>query len=240
MKDKKLEQEFEEYFEGANIPDDITGDAKKFVKPKQSVMPKFLKFASIAASFVLVFAVALTIILKADFNKVDKDPSAGNSGTAPSSPDDNGFRYYTDAELTHENANAYSLSSVDKSLKFIENFAIASNASVNSCKTSFNAEKELVLASAEITVLNGLSRDETKVFVEFTDEKVIYDELADYYNGSVGTYRGAEYYLTEGGVSENGEPQFKLNISYRGVKYYFNVTSSDEKAYERYLNLIVK
>lgn len=235
MKDKKLEQEFEEYFKGIKTPDNITGDAKKHVKPKQNFLPKFVKFASIAASFVLVFAVALTVILKVDFNK--KDDDLANS-SAPTVPDDNGFKFYTDADLTSEYANAYSLSSIDRSLKFIENFALSSNASVKECKASYNGGK-LALATAEITVLNGLSRDETKVYVEFTDENYIYDPLADYYDGNKGLYRGAEYYLTKG-TAENGEPQFKLHVSYRGVKYYFDVTSSDKNAYERYLNLIVK
>lgn len=238
MKDKKLEQEFGEYFKGVNIPDDITDDAKRYVKPKQSAMPKFLKFASIAASFALVFAVSLTIILKVDFNKNDDIHYGGTVSPSSPAPDDNGLKLYTDADLTAENANAYSISTVDSSLKFIENFAIASNASVNSCTASYRGGK-LALAKAEITILSSGVRDDITVFVEFTEKNTVYSGLEEYYEGREGTFRGAEYYLTQG-TAENGEPQFKLHVTYKGVKYYFNVTSTDEKAYERYLNLIVK
>ena len=221
MKDERLEREFEEYFKGVKPPDNITGDAKKFVKPKQKFLPKFVKFASIAASFVLVFAVALTIVLKTNFNK-----------------DGNGFKTYTDADLTYTNANAYSVSSLDGSLKFIENFAFASNVGVEFCEAGYRDGK-LALAKAQIRVLDGLVRDETQIYVEFTDEKLIYKGLSEYYDGDKKDYRGAEYYLTVG-TAENGEPQFKLHVNYEGVKYYFNVISSDENAYLKYLKLIIK
>ncbi len=236
MKDERLEKEFGEYFEGVSAPDNIIGDAKNLVRPRRKILPKFVKFASLAASFVLVFAVALTIVLKTDFSRDEtgQPPSGSTPGTLP----DDGFKYYTDAELSTISANAYSLSSLNKSLQFIENFAIASNASVNSCETAYTDGK-LTLAKATVSVLNGFSRDETEVFVEFTEKNLIYGELADYYQGSKRTYRGAEYYLTQS-VAENGEPNFKLNVLYMGVKYYFDVTSSDETAYQRYLDLIIK
>ena len=236
MKDERLEKEFEEYFKGVNTPGNIIGDAKNLVRRRRKALPKFVKFASIAASFILVFAVSLTIVLKADFNKGDQ--AAPPSSSEPSGvPDGNGFKYYTDAQLLTESADMYSLASLNKSLQFIENFAIATNASVNSCETSYSDGK-LTLAKANVSMLNGLSRDETIIYVEFTEEKLIYGELADYYKGSKSYYNGAEYYLTRT-TAENGEPNFKLHVSYRGVKYYFDVTSSDLKAYERYLNIIV-
>ena len=230
MKDDMLEKEFEEYFKGVNTPNDITADAKKYVKPKNKILPKFVKFASIAASFVLVAAIALTIALRADFKKTENTPP---DASAPS-----GFSFYTDGDLDTERANPYSLSSLDRALKFIETFAFADHASINNCEAGYK-ENELALVKADVSIINGLYRDDTKVYVEFTDENLIYGELADYYDGKKGTYRGAQYYLTET-TAENGELQFKLHVSYRGVKYYFDVHSSDKKAYEKYLNLIVK
>ena len=262
MKDNRLEKEFDEYFKGVNIPDDITADAKKLVTPKRRVMPKFVKFASIAASIVLVFAVSLTVILNADFNKAssDSDPSAGPNDYNPpssSSPDNEDmdgsggsldsdsssggakFAFYTDSDLTQKDESAYSLSSLDSSLKFIENLALANNASVESCSAGYNRSDKLVLVRAKVNILSGLNRDETTVYVEFTDKHLIYEELAEYYEGKIRYYYGAQYYLTRT-VAENGEPEFKLHILYNGVKYYFNVHSSDEYAYEKYLDLIVK
>ena len=266
MKDNRLEEEFDEYFKGVNISDDITADAKKFVTPKRKIMPKFVKFASIAASIVLVFAVSLTVILKTDFNNAspgndssvgDNSPSApdnnlagngshggdsdssANDGESSSSGDAVRFRFYSDSDLTQRDENAYSLSSIDSSLKLIENFAFADNASVESCTGGYNKDNKLVLVRAKINVLSGLNRDETTVFIEFTDKNLIYEELADYYEGNIRRYAGAEYYLTRT-IAENGEPEFKLHILYKGVKYYFNVQSSDERAYEKYLQLVTR
>ena len=289
MKDDRLEKEFDEYFKGVNISDDITADAKKSVKSKRNIMPKIVKFASIAASIVLVFAVSLAVILKTDFNKVT-DPSDGNtSGNEGSLPDDgnsgdssgapdnssgdssnsapdssNGdnssgapdsssgnnssggassggavkYEFYTDDDLVISVGNAYSLSSLDPSLKFIENFALADNASVETCTTGY-MDGELALVKAEVSILSGLNRDETTVYVEFTDTNLIYSGLSDYYDGKVYEYLGAQYYLTAE-TGKNGEPEFKLHILYGGVKYYFNVHSSDESAFKKYLDLIVK
>ena len=261
MKDKKLEEEFDEYFKGVNISADITADAKKSVKAKRNIMPKIVKFASIAASIVLVFAVSLAVILRTDFNKVsDNNPSSGNTSdnegdipdnsgkpggetNAPEAPDGSSsgavrFEFYTDDDLEESGRDAFSISSLDPALKIIENFALADNASVETCTAGY-MDGELALVKAKISLRDGLTRDETTVFVEFTDKNLVYGELADYYDGEIYSYRGAKFYLTET-IGENGEPEFKLHVLYKGLKYYFNVHSSDERAYEKYLSLVVK
>ena len=272
MKDERLEKEFEEYFKGVNISDDITADAKKSVGAKRKIMPKIVKFASIAASIVLVFAVSLAVILKTDFNRAQVNGSMSSSGHAPDKDSDNadapgstapdlpgdgeasaptppqgdkpsgggavGFELYTDSDLVQNDANAYSVSSLNSSLKFIEKFALADNASVNTCKASYMGGK-LVLVKTEVSISNGLNRDETTIYVEFTKEKLVYSKLTEYYEGKISYYYGAEYYLTRT-TTENGEPEFKLHILYNGVKYYFNVHSSDQRAYQKYLDLIIK
>ena len=241
MKDNRLEKEFDEYFKGVNTPDNITGDAKKLIKPKSNFLPRFVKFASVAASLVLVFAVALAIILNTDFKK---SPSDGDSmdGQAPGQSDSSAdvprFDLYTDSDLVLTDENAYSISTLDKSLKFIENFALAGNASVGTCTAGYR-DGELAIVKAEISLMSGLNRDDTTVFIEFTDTNTVYGELAEYYDGTVHYYYGVNYYLTVT-TGENGEPEFKLHILYKGVKYYFNVHSSDEAAYEKYLNLVLQ
>ena len=249
MKDNRLENEFEEYFKGVNISSDITADAKaSMAKPKRRIWPQIAKFASIAASIVLVFAVSLTVILKLDFNKASPGNTAGggNEADAPdtgdTAPGDSSsgavdFVFYTDSDLEKSDANAHSISKLDSSLKIIENFALASNASVESCKTAYKDDK-LALVIAKVNILSGLNRDETTIFVEFTEKNSVYGELADYYETSIRYYRGTEYYLTKT-YGENGEPEFRLHISYGGVKYYFSVHSSDERAYEKYLDMVI-
>ena len=246
MKDENLQKEFEEYFKGVNIPNDITADAKADVKPKRNIMPKIAKYASIAASIVLVFAVTMTILFRQNFRVNSPGGGITNNGGTPNPPDgmgdsaasDSEFELYTDSELVQSYQNAYSISTLNSSLKVIENFAYASNATVENCKAGYR-DGELALVTAEITIVNGLNRDETIVFVEFTDEKLIYDELADYFDGKTYTYYGVQYYLTET-TAENGEPEFKLHILYKGVKYYFSVRSSDTNAYKKYLNIVTK
>lgn len=234
MKDDKLEKEFEEYFKGVNTPDNITGDAKKYVRTEKRAMPKFLKFASVAASFLLVFALSLTVILKTDlFKKTD-----GSTDSDASPPSESIFRFYSDSELESRNADAYSVSSLDKSLIFLQNLAVADNAQVSGCKAGYKDGK-LFLVEADSELRYGLNRDRTKIYVEFTEENLVYSELKDYYGGSKYYFNGAEYYLTEQ-TGENGEPEFKLHISYNGVKYYFFISSPDEEAYIKYLYLIVK
>ena len=64
MKDEKLEKQFEEYFKGASLPSGITDDAKKHVKAKRPALPRFVKFASVAASFIIVFVTSVVLTLK--------------------------------------------------------------------------------------------------------------------------------------------------------------------------------
>ena len=252
MKDKRLENEFDEYFKGLNISDDIIEDAKKAVVPKRRILPKIVKFASIAASIVLVFALSLTFMLNAFSPKKGAGNGSGSLGTEqpdsepPSSSapgvsgDENSsgkFVLYADSDLTKKSVSAYTLSSLDSSLNLIENFALADNASVEYCKAGYNMNDKLVLVEAKVNILSGLVRDETTIFVEFTDKNLVYDELESYYGGTIQYFRGAQYYLTQT-TSQNGEPEFKLHIYYGGVKYYFNVHSSDIKAYEKYLQMV--
>lgn len=250
MKDDRLEKKFDEYFDGVNIPNDIIADAKASVKPKRKLMPKIMKFVSIAASIVLVFAVAIAVIFRNGFNGVfpdDSTASGGNSQGTPLDPGSDGdtatgdtpkFGLYTDSDLVQSYQSAYYISSINSSLKFIEDFAYSYNASVASCKAGYK-DGELALITAEVSVLNGLNRDETTVFVEFTDKQLIYYELDDYYDGRVYNYNGLKYYLTET-KAQNGEPEYKLHISYRGVKYYFSIRSTDRTAYAKYLNIVIK
>lgn len=235
MKDNRLEKEFEDYFKGVNIKNDITADAKKAMaeKPKRRIWPQIAKYASIAASIVLVFSLALTITLKTDFNRLF---NFGGSGV--NKPDAAAqFQTYTDSDLQKQDLNAYSLASLNSSLKLIEDFAHAKNASVTSCEAAYTVDKKLALVIAEVHLLNGLNRDETSIFIEFTDQKAVYSELTGYYDGKENTYKGAEYYLTAT-TAQNGEPEFRLHISYGGVKYYFKVQSTDRKAYEKYLKMV--
>lgn len=98
---------------------------------------------------------------------------------------------------------------------------------------------EVALVKADLTSINNLSRDETRIFVEFTEKNFVYSELVNYRSGEKKTYRGVEYYITQK-IGDNGEPQFKIYFYYNGVKYYFDIQSTDENVYLRYLQLVIK
>lgn len=222
MKDKKLEELFNGYFEGTDTPDiSITEDAKKFVK-KPSVLPRFAKIASIAASAALCVTAAVLITV------YSLPVSAPPAADAP-----DGGETYHDGELLTESVSAYSLSKIDPSLKFIERLSFSPNANVAVSKAEFtDGGLAFVRAKAEfVTTI----RYDAEVFVEFTDKT--YSPLSGYGDGEAGYYRGMEYALTRE-VAENGEPINKLFVESGGVKYYFNVISSDPYAYIACLQLL--
>lgn len=234
MKDKRLDEQFKEYFKGVEIPElpnNIVADAKKSVKRRNSTLPRFAKIASIAASFVLVFAVAAVLIARADFSAMQ--PDLPNQGGASSAPD---AYTYTYSELRFDEENAYNLSKVDKSLTFIENLAYKPNADVTGAYTShFKEDNETAFAYAEITLIAG-ARYDAKVFVEYSEQT--FEPLKDYADGIAGTYRGVSYRLTRE-TAENGEPVNKLYIKNGEVKYYFTVQSSDENSYQKCIDMLL-
>lgn len=227
MKDEKLEKQFEEYFKGASLPSGITDDAKKHVKAKKPALPRFVKFASLAASFIIVFVTAVVLTLK-----FTSPPDV------PDSPSSAQITTYGDEALNFRRENAKYITELSQSLKPIEHFARKDNAIINDCYSAYSDEK-LTFVAADVSSVEGLTRYEAKIYVEFTDLNTVYSPLEEYFTGAEGVYRGAEYRLIRA-VSENGEPVNKLYVSYGNAKYYVNVTSSDKDAYKKYLELIVK
>lgn len=236
MKDKRLEEQFKGYFEGVEIPElpnNIVADAKKSVKRRDGTLARFAKIASIAASFVLVFAVAAVLIARTDFSVVQ--PDGGNHGGASGAPPT--ASTYAVSELRFDEENAYTLSKVDKKLQFIENLAYKPNAEVKGAYTSHFANEERAFAYAEVTLISGVRYD-AQIFVEYTEQT--FEPLKDYADGTTGTYRGVSYRLNNEDIAENGEPVNKLYIERGGVKYYFTVQSSDKNSYMKCIDLLLQ
>lgn len=235
MKDKRLEEQFRGYFEGVEIPElpnNIVADAKKSVKRRDTRLPRFAKIASIAASFVLVFAVAAVLIARADFSVVLPDGAHGGStGSSPSAS-----TYGDNALLEPKQIDAYTLSSVDNNLKFIENLAYRTNADVETVETSQFKDGKTAFTYAKVTLISG-ARYDAEIYVEYAEQT--YEPLKSYTEGASGNYRGLKYKLTKE-TAENGEPVNKLLVEKDGVKYYFYVQSSDENSYTKCLELLLQ
>lgn len=234
MKDKRLEEQFKEYFEGVTppeLPNNIVADAKKSVKRRDIRLPRFAKIASIAASFVLVFAVAAVLIARADFSAIVPDHSEDNS-----SGDAAEIKTYAVSELRYDEENVYDLSATNKNLKFIETLAYMNNAEVSKVYTSHFADEDTAHVYAEATYVAS-ARYDMQIFVEFSDKT--FEPLKEYSEGTAGKYRGISYYLTQE-VAENGEPVNKLLAVKGGVKYYFTVQSSDENSYIKCLEMLLR
>lgn len=236
MKDKRLEEQFKEYFNGVDIPElpnNIVADAKKSVKRRDTRLPRFAKIASIAASFVLVFAVAAVLIARTDFSVILPDGAQGGSSGKPSTDS----TYGDTALLEPKQIDAYSLASVDTNLKFIENLAYSPGADVETVETSQFKNGKTAFTYAKVTIISG-ARYDADIYVEYAEQT--YEPLKTYANGKTGTYRGLKYRLTREISEETGEPVNKLYVEKGGVKYYFNVQSSDENSYIKCLDLLLK
>lgn len=239
MKDKKLEEQFNEYFDGAEIPENLAADAKKYVK-KPVRTPNFIKYFSVAASFLLCCVVAIMLILY-NSEAVSPDNAEGpyyGDTDAPASPSETdqatGQHYYSADELTVSTVSAYSVSKLKPELRFIERLALSNKAEVAAYTAEFYGGQTAFI-KAEITYVDGV-RDETEIFIEYASG--VYEPLKDYNYGERFYYNGLTFYLTSE-IAENGEPVSKVYTVKDGVKYYFNVTSSDKDSYKKYLQLIL-
>lgn len=222
MDDKKLQNEFDEYFRGANLPSDITADAKAHVKPRNREIRKwFLRLAPVAAAIVLVVAISI-ILLNRDFSA---GTTGGDSGTH--------YSYYNTAQLTDKSIDPYSAANI-KGLEFAEKLAFMGNSNIN--LTAFYESENLILAKAEITLLHNGYRHDAVLYAEYTDEYYCYEELKDYLAGEENYYRSYNYLLTCDQIE--GEPVYMIYLYTGKVKYYLSVITSEKDGYKVYLDFL--
>lgn len=225
MADFNLNDEFDKYFKGVKLPENITADAKKVGKVKKSYSSTFAKFASIAASLILACVVGISLMINY-LPKLNNGQGANMSITT-----------YDDSSLRAANASVHTLSKINKSLKFIEDYSFKKGWGVSNANV-FAYEGKIALVSAYLTTRNNLSREETQVFVEFTQENFVYSQLADYKKGESKNYNGIEYYMTTF-IGDNGEPTNRIYLYLNSVKYYFNIQSPNSNVHIKYLREII-
>lgn len=233
MKDEELEKAFNGYFEGVNTPDNLTQDAKKHVKKRSAFLPAFAKYVSIAASIILVCALGIVLFSRSNIFKAE------NGGESDSQP---ALLTYSDEQITKSEIDAYALSQADdspkfvQSLKFIQTLAYSQNAAVNALEIATFDDDKTAHVRADISLVSG-ARYDAEVYVEFAE--YTYEPLTEYRLGDAGYYRGINYSLIRATDEQSGELVTMLYAQKGGVKYYFNVLSSDRDSYIKCLQLIL-
>lgn len=241
-KDDKLERAFDEYFEGLELPEGLAEDAKKLNIKRKPLISRLTKYASALACALIVCIVAAVGIHSGINNVADDDDyggSSGNSGAADDlSESDGSALLYSDtyslSGLETSEFDAYTISQTNSALGIIEKFALASNANVTSC-TGYSDGGELMLVKAEVTVISTYNQ-QTEIYVEFTEDGCVCEDLTYYYGGANYAYGNVSYLYCE--TEDNGEPVRCITAEVNGVKYYIRVTSADTQAYLYYLELL--
>ncbi len=225
MKDKRLEKEFGEYFKGVQTPEGITDGAKKYVKPKRTFLPKFIKYSAVTASCIAI-AVSAVFFARGLQNRFP----AGDSSPAPPPQ----YEIFGDGDLSSVKTDAYSLPD-SENLKIIKKFALMPNAQVENCSAGYLGG-ELALFTAQINFIYNLRRYEAQVFIEF-DSSVLYSPLEEYLTGEKNVYRGMEYRITQT-TAQNGEPEYRLCTVRGNARYCMDIISSAPDAYIAFLEII--
>lgn len=237
MDDKKLQNEFDEYFEGVNLPRNMTADAKAQVKPrKRDIRKWFLRLAPVAAAFIFIVAASVAFMNKlSPFNEAN----GSDQPSAPSNTDKNDastrYSYYTIDELTGKRIDPYSASNV-KGLEFAKDLADAQNSNIN--LTAFYESGNLILAQAVISLLRNGYRHDAVLYVEYTDEYCCFEELKDYIKGESLPYRGYELICNQ--AYDEGESVYTVYTYADGVKYYLYVMTSEPYGYRLYFDILKK
>lgn len=217
MDDKRLQSEFDSYFKGAQLPDNMTADAKAQVKPRKRESLKWIfRLAPVAAAFVVI--VAISIGLYSNFNS-ENYPAQSNT-------------YYI-ASLNSGQIDPYSAGKIE-GLEFAARLAYTSNANVY--VTAYYDDDTMYIAEAEITLLHNGYRHDTVLYAEFTDDDLYCEELKDFREGSHRYYRGYDYILNTS--YDEGENVYTVYLNTGKVKYYLSVMTAEEYGYEIYLKFL--
>lgn len=230
MDDKRLQSEFDGYFSGANLPDNMTADAKAQVRPRKREIRKwFLRLAPIAAAFILIVSVSVVFINRFMPSNVS---GGSNAGSAPPPSDGSAkYVYYTAETLSSKRMDPYASTDID-GLEFVYDLTQVPNSNIY--LTVFFQNENMVLAKAEISLLHNGYRHDTVLYAEYTNE--YFDELKEFLDGDERRYLGYEYLYTLD--YDGGEQVYKIYMQDGGVKYYLSVMTSEPDGYGIYLNFL--
>lgn len=230
MDDKRLQTEFDEYFKGAELPANITADAKAQVKPRRRDIRKwFLRLAPVAAAFVLIIAASVAFMNRFSPNGVgDSDSNNDNKGDATSK-----YHYYSIDGLKGGRVDPYSSTTI-KGLEFAKELAFSANSDIE--LTVFYEKENIKLAKAEISLLHNGYRHDAVLYAEYTDEYECFEELEDYLTGKEQYYHGYSYIYNQ--KYDEGENAYMIYMYTGEVKYYLSVMTSEPYGYLTYFDFL--
>ncbi len=235
MDDKRLQNEFDGYFRGAELPENLTADAKAQIKPrkKRGSVKWFLRLTPVAA--LLVAVVTAATVLSPRYlpggNTVGGDGSFGDH-SAGSTPPGAGYEYYSLSELAERDVDPYE--TVTRGLEFARTFAFAKNADVS--VTEYSKNDTVRIARADVALVNNGFRHDAVIYAEYTDGDARCRNLLEYADGEENYYRGTEYILNT--EYDNGENVYKLFIDAGTVKYYLRIKTSQSLGYTYYFDIL--
>lgn len=250
-RDEQIERAFDEYFDGVTPPGANVLDEAKNLMERNKRRQKIIKRTMAITAGVACVCLCTVGIIYAPFiggNKADgnNSPSAANPGQAgnlgPSAADpgqsdsiDNSSsgNRYPDAGLSTVSLNLYDTDL--QGIKFLKTLDIADNFEVTDFTGHYNG-KSLSYVSANVQGFADGYRHDVTVYAEYSTGTC--DLFDEYFDGDTEYYDNLRCYVSSALI--NGEYVKKVFTEKRGVKYYFEVTSSDPAAYAGYLYLINK
>lgn len=220
-KDEFLEKEFCEYFSGVTTPAEVTEDAKRLIRQKnpRRKLVNIARLSSILACLVLILAVTVNAL------------------------NQNKITYYSSLSLKTENVNLNQI--IDEKLKTaVKQFEVlefSTNANAD-YRLFYDEDGNVKYLEIIITCLNYYGREDVKIYIETTDNKVTCEDFKPYYQLK---NKGKNYktsYKFENTI-ENGEWVSKAYLQNEGLKYFIQTQVSSgivdgSFTLEKYLNLI--
>lgn len=222
---KDLREQFDSYFDGAPLPDNLAEDAKKYVKNHTRRRTVAMRTVCAAACALFVCVLVGAVYLSGSMFPASQNPES------PSAAEN---KTYTMSSLTASYADPYSLANTSPSFAILENLAYADNCSVNGVTLYTDEEGTPYLVRAEISALFELTRYDATLYIETAG--FVCDDLKDYISGELTRYGSLRYCTTL--ERDNGEYCYDVYATDGGVKYYFTLTSSDSKGYMKLLELL--